>query len=160
MNVIVDIQGFKNEQNKFIPKEIAILCNESILVLLIKPPYPYYDLTQTERRQVGWIEKNRGILWNEGFVPYYHYTCIIQGFFKHKRIFTKGLEKVTWLKEILETDEVYNLEDFKCPNLETLLKQYSTTAKIHRCIFHNNVCALKYASCLKMWCQENNVLCE
>lgn len=61
MSAIVDVQGFKTEANEFIIKEIAILCDKKIQVFLIKAPFPFYDLTKEERRQVSWIERNRKI---------------------------------------------------------------------------------------------------
>lgn len=157
MNMIMDVQGFKSENNKFIPKEIAIICKKSVLVLLIKPPYPFYYLTQKERLQVSWIEKNRGILWNEGYVPYCSYKSLILDFCKNKRIYTKGCEKVLWLKEITESDDVYNLEDRNCPNLETLSDKYSMSSDIQNCIYHTNVCSFKNVSCLNKWCIDNNI---
>lgn len=158
MNVIVDVQGFKTEYNEFIPKEIAIQFDNQILVLLIKPPYPFYNLTKKERLQVAWIEKNRGILWNEGYVPYFNYKFLILDFIKHKKIFAKGYEKVMWLKVILENKNVYNLEESSCPSLETLYKKYSTSSDIQSCVYHSNICALKNVTCLRKWCIENNVL--
>lgn len=157
MNVIVDVQGFKSEGNEFIPKEIAIMCKGRIQVLLIKPPHPFYDLTKKERLQVSWIEKNRGIYWNEGFVPYFNYKSCFLDFLKNKCIYTKGNEKVLWLKDILHIDNVYNLESKNCPSLLTLYKSYSTSPDIISCIHHNNICALKNVYCLSKWCVENNV---
>lgn len=158
MNVIIDVQGFKNEDNKFIPKEIAVLCKNSILVLLIKPPYAFYDLTKKERSTVAWIERNRGILWNEGFVPYLNYKFLILDFCKNKRIYAKGREKVLWLKEILESNNVFNLEELNCPNLETLYDKYSDCSDIKSCIYHRKMCALKNVACLNKWCKENKYL--
>lgn len=56
MIAIVNVQGFKTETNEFIIKEIAILCDKKVQVFLIKPPYPFNDLTKKERLQVSWIE--------------------------------------------------------------------------------------------------------
>lgn len=155
MNVIVDIQGFKNERNEFIPKEIAIISKSDIMILLIKPPYPFYDLTKKERVQVAWIERNRGIKWNEGIVPYYNYKCKLQDFLKNKCIFTKGAEKVLWLKDIFQNNYVYNLEDKGCPNFATM---YRDSSNIRSCIYHKNICAVKNVFCLYNWCKENNVI--
>ena len=90
---IVDIQGFKTDENKFLPKEIAILCNGQMQNFVIKPPYPFYDLTKTERKQVSWIERNRKILWSEGFIPYLNFKYHILDYLSDKCIYTKGLEK-------------------------------------------------------------------
>lgn len=157
MNAVVDIQGFKSENNKFIPKEIAILCENHVLVLLIKPPYPFYNLTRKERMQVAWIERNIGILWNEGFVPYFNYKFLIWDYLKNKNIFTKGCEKVMWLKEILGNDNIYNLEENNCPNLKTLYQKYSMSSDIQSCIYHSNTCALKNVTCLRNWCITNKI---
>lgn len=155
MSVIMDVQGFKSEGNKFIPKEIAILSENRGLVLLIKPLYPFYSLTKKERLQVAWIERNRGIFWNEGFIPFINFKFHILDFFLNKRVYTKGFEKMMWLKEILETNNVYNLEDFDCPRLETLHEKYSMSTEIQSCIYHNKICAYKNVFCLKKWCVEN-----
>lgn len=158
MNVIVDVQGFKNEDNQFIPKEIAIVSKTHSFVLLIKPPYPFYNLTKKERLSVSWIERNRGILWNEGFVPYLNYKILLKDFFKNKRVYTKGYEKVLWLKDILQNSNVYNLEDNNCPSFENLFKIYERSSELKSCIYHENVCAYKNVFCLYKWCIENNVL--
>lgn len=47
MTAIVDVQGFKTEANEFIAKEIAILCDNKIQVILIKPPFPYHKRLET-----------------------------------------------------------------------------------------------------------------
>lgn len=156
MSVIMDVQGFKSEDNKFIPKEIAILSGNRSLVLLIKPPYPFYNLTKKERLQVAWIERNRGIFWNEGFIPFANFKFHILDFLKNKYIYTKGFEKMMWLKEILETNHVYNLEDFDCPSLETLHEKYSMSTEILSCIYHDKICAYKNVFCLKKWCIEDD----
>lgn len=157
MSVIVDVQGFKSEHNMFIPKEIAILSEKNSLVLLIKPPYPFYNLTKKERLHVAWIERNRGIFWKEGFIPYLNFKFHILDFFKNKYIYPKGSEKVMWLREILETNNVYNIEDLQCPSLETLHEKYSTSADIRSCIYHTKICAYKNVLCLKKWCVENAI---
>lgn len=125
MNVILDVQGFKNEQNEFIPKEIAILWNRQIFVQLIKPPYPFYFLTKKERLQVAWIEKNRGIFWNEGYIPYLNLKSTLHDFLKDKCIFTKGSEKVLWIKDMVNNNNIHNLEDISCPSLVKLYEKYS-----------------------------------
>lgn len=156
-NAIVDVQGFKTEQNEFIPKEIAIMSNNKIFVLLIKPPFPFYNLTKKERIQVSWIERNRGIYWNQGFVPYVNYKNVIGDFLKNKCILTKGYEKVSWIKDMFNNYNVHNLEDRQCPNLESLRSKYSTSTDILSCIYHEHICALKNVLYLNKWCKENNI---
>lgn len=154
MNAIVDVQGFKTETNEFIIKEIAILCDKKVQVFLIKPPYPFYDLTKKERLQVSWIERHRKIYWNEGEVLYSKHKTLIANILRDKNIYVKGSEKTEWLK-IFTNYDVNNLEDKGCPSLLSLQKQYENCNDLYSCIYHNSVCALKNVICLNKWCIEN-----
>lgn len=155
MKAIVDVQGFKRDNNEFILKEIAIICNDQVQVLLFKPPFPFYDLTKTERRQVSWIERNRRILWNAGVIPYYKNEIYIKELLRNKTIYTKGLEKILWLKYITGNNDVFNLEDKNCPSLLHLYNEYKTSNDVFCCMYHPTICALKNVTCLKKWCNDN-----
>lgn len=162
MNAIVDLQGFKTDGNKFILKEIAILSNDQLQVFLIKPPFPFYDLTKTERKQVSWIERNRKIYWNEGYIPYSKHKMYIADILKSKHIITKGLEKVIWINEILSDDNnnnycIYNLEDSGCPSIMTLYEKYESSIDMFRCSYHSFICAMKNVLCFKKWCEDNKL---
>lgn len=157
MTAIVDVQGFKTEANKFVLKEIAILCSDKLQMFLIKPPFPFYDLTKQERRQVAWIERNRKICWGEGFIPYSNYQYLILDLLRDKCIYIKGLEKVLWLKNILNNNNVINLEDKGCPSLPSLYDQYKYSEDLYSCIYHSSICALKNVLCLKKWCSDNKL---
>lgn len=159
MNALVDVQGFKTYDNKFILKEIAILCKERVQVFLIKPPFPFYDLTKSERKQVCWIERNRNILWKEGFIPYgqfKQYTDIVN-ILKDKCIIVKGMEKTIWLKDLLQNNCIYNVEDKGCPSFISLYDKYKSSSEVKTCLYHTNVCALKNVICLNLWCNDNKV---
>lgn len=158
MNAIVDLQGFKKDNNEFILKEIAILCSRQTLVLLIKPPFPFYELSKTERSTVSWIERNRKIFWDEGFIPYSQMSQYITNYLKNKVIYVKGSEKVLWLKNLIQSDQIHNIECYNCPNFQTLYKTYLNCSYVFSCIFHSNVCALRNVTCLNMWLDHKGVL--
>ena len=156
MSAIVDLQGFKTKFNKFIPKEIAILYGNQVQVYLLKPPFPYNELNELEKKQVNWIQINRKVLWNEGVIPYVAIKNCID-FLEDKKIFVKGYEKTAWMKELLESNHnVYNLENYDCPSLQDLEIKYKKT-NIFSCIYHSNVCALKNVFLLNEWCIDNKV---
>lgn len=159
MNAFVDIQGFKTDDNKFILKEMAILCNGQMQVFLVKPPFKFYDLSKSERLQVCWIERNRNILWNEGFIPFCHfqqYTGIVN-ILKDKCIIAKGMEKIVWLRELLKNNCIYNIEDKDCPSFISLYEKYNNSLEVKTCMYHKNVCALKNVLCLSLWSKDNKV---
>lgn len=157
MSAIVDVQGFKTEDNKFIVKEIAIFSDNQQHVFLIKAPFPFSDLTETEKKQVRWIERNRKIYWSSGNIPYANHKILLAGFLKDKNVYCKGLEKVSWIRNITNNSIVYNLEDNGCPNLFELYSKYSSFKNVSCCIHHSTVCALKNVLCLRNWCIDNNL---
>lgn len=154
----VDIQGFKTDDNNFILKEIAIAHNDQVQVLLLKPPFPFYNLTYTERKQVKWIERNRKINWNDGFIPYDNFLVHIDEFLTDKIIYCKGVEKVTWLSHFLDRGDIINIEDLRCPSLLSLYEKYRLSNDIFNCIYHPTICALRNVTCLKKWCTENKII--
>lgn len=157
---IVDLQGFKTDYNEFIVKELAILCENQTLVLLIKPPYPFYELSKTEKMQVQWIERNRKIYWHEGFTPFLNFKQYVADYLKDKIIYVKGFEKVVWLKNIVQDGNIINLDD--SPSLRKLYENYSMSKDIFSCVYHTHICALKNVMCLKKWMYEvnNNIFFE
>lgn len=168
MSTIVDIQGFQSDTNDFIPKEIAIQCNKEVLVILIKPPYPYHELSVVQRNTVDWVERNRQIFWDGGFVHYRNFRNCIE-FLRNKKIYVKGLEKSVWLKNVLEDkyddedycirgihNRFYNLEDFGCPSFSTLYEIYKGW-NIKRCTYHPKNCAFTNVYYLIKWCDDSKI---
>lgn len=97
MSVIVDLQGFKTDDNKFIVKEIALLSNY-IQTYLIKPPFSYYLLTENEKKQVRWIQHNRQVYWDDGVVKYTDCRKFLYKLLQDKKIYVKGAEKILWVE--------------------------------------------------------------
>lgn len=157
--VIVDIQGFKNSDNEFIVKELAIATQEHTYIFLVKPPYPFNSLTAEEKKQVRWIERNRGYRWSEGYVDYREFQRIIKPYLKDKNICVKGDEKINWVQDLCgKENTVLDISYLSAPNLNTLCKMYcSDNTALYNCIYHKKICALKNVICIKKWCIENKV---
>lgn len=149
---IVDVQGFKTDENKFIVKEIAIAFNDQLQHLLILPPCPLHNLSPQERKQVWWMQKNRKICWNEGFIPYTDYLIHVEDFLSDKTIYCKGSEKAHWIKTMFLHNDVINLEDMQCPNLLSLYEEFRLSSDVFNCIYHPTICALKNVTSLRKWC--------
>lgn len=153
--IFVDLQGFKNSNNKFIVKEFAIVTKEWSQVFLVKPPYPYSSLTPEEKKQTKWIERNRGIFWSEGFIDSRECTRVIHLYLANKNVVVKGQEKIKWVKEICEICNVVDIGDKGCPNLSTLHEKYANCNLY--CMNHKKQCALKNVICLKKWYFDNHM---
>lgn len=150
----VDLQGFYNYKNDFIVKEFAIATKDFTQIYLVKPPYNFSTLTDSEKRQVRWLERNRGIYWREGFVDYLEFKRLIKPVLLDKTLFVKGYEKINWVKKLSPFCSVIDIEEQGCPNLETLCKKYDKDKKFN-CFNHKNVCALKNVLCVKRWYYDN-----
>lgn len=153
--IFIDLQGFKNLNNDFIIKEFAIATSEWTQVFLVKPPYAYATLSSEEKKQVNWLERNRGIRWSEGFINYQEFKRLIPTYLRNKNIVVKGCEKVKWIKNLFETCNILDIGDKGCPKLFSLHEKYKE-CKIN-CVNHDKQCALKNALCLFKWYYDNHM---
>lgn len=155
--IFVDVQGFKDSQNTFIIKELALVTSEYTQTFVIKPPYPFSSLTPEEKRQVLWIERNRNIYWSEGFIDYREFKRVIIPYLDNQKILTKGLEKTKWIKELCSTCEVIDVGEKGWPCFKDLYIKYCKDHNRYNCIVHKKYCALKNAICIKKWYYDNNM---
>lgn len=155
--LFVDLQGFKNYKNQFIIKEFALAMSEYTQIFLIKPPYHFLKLDSNERKQVKWMENNRGILWSEGYIDYNEFRRIIKPVLLNQNIFVKGQEKVKWVRELCENCNIVDLGEKGYPNFSRLYKKYLKDNINFNCFVHKNHCALKNVICIRKWFYENNM---
>lgn len=112
MNLVVDIQCFKRENNKFIVKELAAYNGEQLFHCVFRPPFALSTLSPDLQKQAQWLTKNHHCIeWTSGSIPHYMFSKVIEDMTKHvDRIYVKGREKATYLQQfisqpIIELDE-------------------------------------------------------
>ena len=114
MRLIVDIQGFKDEKNTFLPKELAAFDGHRISHYIFKKPYPLDFLSPECHRQAVWLMKNHHCInWNEGFTPHHYFSNIIEKLTEEVEVefvYVKGVEKAAFVKKyskkpVIEIDE-------------------------------------------------------
>lgn len=156
-NFIVDLQGFKDYNNSFILKEFAIATKHYTQIFLIKPPFSYSYLSSDEQKQVRWIERNRGILWREGFIDIREFKRLIKPILNEQTVLVKGEEKIKWLKELCDSCEVIDIAEKGCPNLPSLYKMCDSesnkliNSSTMTCMFHKKICGLKNVLLIQKW---------
>lgn len=155
--VIVDVQGFKDTKNTFIIKEFAILYDGYTQTFLVKPPYPFTNLKIEEKKQVRWLEANRGIFWSEGFIDFREFKRTVIQYLNKKTILTKGTEKIQWIQDLCANCEIIDLGEKGCPNFLKLYSDYENSRDYLNCIHHKKMCALKNIMCLKKWYDDNKL---
>lgn len=144
--LVLDVQGFKLENNKFIPKELAAYDGNKICHYVFKPPFDIRFLPSHLRKQADWLMKNHhSILWNDGFTPIHKFSNIMKNLTEQvDQVYVKGTEKMQYIKKYT-LNPVIDLGDD--PPLQK--------EKPH-CFYHSNpicICALTnvyylYNNCL------------
>lgn len=112
MNLILDIQGFKDENNKFIPKELAAYDGDKINHHVFKQPFSMDLLSPEAYNQALWLMKyHHCICWKSGHTPVHHFSTIIKTLTDDfEFVYVKGREKADYIKKycnktIIEIDE-------------------------------------------------------
>lgn len=155
----VDLQGFLYNNDCFHVKEICILTKNIKFHEFVKPPIPFSELTFSCQKQVSWLaESYHGLNWNAGYVSSQEMRNTILPILKKKIVFLKGLNKVKWMKEILQDETIIciNLEDVGC---ELKLSEQSIQVQ-SACAKHKHAhscCARNNASLLKKWYFSNKL---
>ena len=156
MDIVVDIQGFRNDDAKFIPKEVALLAINKPIVghWIMTPPCSFGDLPERARRENNWLSRNyHGIEWFDGEADPEYFTQQLREITRCVRyIYSRGHEKAQYLRNLLSRN-VYNLEGISPPfkNLPDVKENGG------RCVHHGFrsntkfACALHNAYKLKHW---------
>lgn len=143
--MIVEIQAFRDNENKYIVKELALVSSylHNRNLYLFKPPYNIEQLNETAMKQTVWCTDHyHGLPWNYGDVDYRELPFILRSHAnQHKVICTKGSEKAKWLQEILKRD-VIDLD----PIVQTSFKRLPRTS--YYCPLYHMECAMDH--CLKL----------
>lgn len=169
----VDFQGFKNNSNGFIVKEIALVTRNLQLHDIIKSPYALCTLDEDHRKQVNWLTKNyHGLGWNDGYITLNELRKTILPILRQKTVFVKGTGKIKWLEYILECNmatinrkicQIFNLEESEIECSISLHKKNVNNYNdggYHICKHHRHLqnmnnrkcqCALENVLVLKDW---------
>lgn len=156
--MLFDVQGFKDNNNRFIVKEIYVETKNLQFHDIIKSPAIIEkSLDKKHRRESNWLIKNyHGISWKDGYITLNELRRTLYPIFNdnNMHVYVKGEEKIKWVKEIMENDGI------NCKNVEkegfdvlpeekekcwacTKHKHIATTTKVH--------CALENVKLLKKW---------
>ncbi|XP_070171148.1 uncharacterized protein [Polyergus mexicanus] len=161
MDIVIDIQGFRDANAKFIPKEVAIIALDAPFVghWIMMPPYSFGDLPRNVRHENNWLTRNyHDIEWFDGEANPKYFTSQLREITRQARhIYVRGAEKETYLRNLLSRN-IYNLEDispaFKNLSEGEVRGRYCGYHGFRKFgIFH---CALRNAYKLKYWLIERN----
>lgn len=116
MEAVVEFHGFKDNHNRFVIKELAVVGPKFQSQVIFSAPYGQSVLNEKARKSARWLEQHfHMIKWSEGGIAYDE--RLVRNLLKpFSIVYTKGLEKSVFLKEfhcnVVEITE--NLECKDC----------------------------------------------
>lgn len=158
MDFIISVQGLRDVNNKFIPKEVAVLGLQNRVVehWIIKAPHNFAELPLGIKRSNEYISNHfHGIRWHEGDISFEQLVFHLQQVAKVAiRVFTRGHDNWRYLENVMSR-EIVNVEDMYAPTFEVLKKNYPSS---FMCLNHSiqdtsnsRDCALNQAYLLRKW---------
>lgn len=169
MEFILDFQGFKNINNEFIVKELAVVSIDGNLyeLQLFQPPCQFQQLPTHLQKQVIWLEKQcHGLYWSSGFRSYKDLKEVLNTLFKQSNstIYLKGEEKMKFILNMVSNHDgikVVDVTSMGCPNLKTL-KQQTNLNMFKSCNFNHNLnsCAFVNVHVILHWLKNEKAVSE
>lgn len=159
---IVDVQGFKDINNRFIVKEFYLETRNMTFHDIVKSPVELKRiLNRRQRNSIDWLtHQYHGIHWNDGFIELSELRNILWNYLDKLRLFVKGKEKILWLKQIMKNDNLscVNFEEF---DNNISLRNAEKKKDFICCINHAHIKSKKIAQCavanvkiLRKWTRE------
>lgn len=132
---VVEFQAFKDNDNGFIVKELAIVGSSFSCQLVFCPPYGICHLNEKMRRTARWLTRHyHRIQWEDGEIPYDE-EIIRSLCTPFQFIYTKGPEKVAFLKRFHSNVREYPGDGKLCDGIvNCILPQHSGGGA--RCALH------------------------
>ena len=159
MDFIIDIQGFRDSEKKFLPKEVAITCLQEKISdhWIVQAPHSLADLpTDVKEFNTFLATDVHGVHWFDGEVTLRQLHRHLYNIARLSRtIFVRGAEKARYI-EALFGRRVVNLEKYKSPTFKKLNTMFpnNTVCSTHSTQFllaKKEFCALYKVNQLKKW---------
>lgn len=153
---VVEI-SFLRANGRYFVKELAyyVMETDDSGVYTFKPPFPYKELSLSDRRLCSWITRHiTSIQWNEGEYDYSQLDDLTRSISEmNYKFYTKGDEKSKTLTRYFGKP-VENIEKLGCPKLEELPEPLEL-----KCIYHedNANCCLLRAYRIAQWLKKINL---
>lgn len=161
MILIVDMQGFVDNNDRFLPKEVAVVSlddRESIAHWVVLPSIPIQHLSAEAKAKYRWLSSHHhGITWGAGSIEYFRVVLELQKMADQANlIYVRGCEKAEFLKKYIQT-KIIDLELNKGNMPFTKMPKVRKSCYFHRMQRNSNLsCALTNALKIKQWMLEGS----
>ena len=161
MEYVIDFQGFHDDADNFILKEVCIQSVENGKLLgerkqfLLLPPFDFKYLSDSKKKEVNYLKNcYHKFTWNCGLQEYDEIYSIFKNLTDIRCIYVKGSEK----KKVLEKEfnshiKIIDLETLNCPSLSVLKQRYRLCDNCVNCPFMHNTqnCSVYHVYLLTKW---------
>src|SRR5436190_4879005 len=114
MDLILDFQGFKDNSNHFIVKELAVVSKDAQYFQhwIVKPPFSYWELNLKQQKSCSWNTKyHHGLTWHTGDITKHELHFRLTDILKDCCVFVKGKVKADYIQEQYPNCYVMELTD-------------------------------------------------
>lgn len=159
---IIDFQAFKDGNNKYVLKELAVISIRRAIIghFLIKSPFDVKKLPADKRSSVNYlIDHHHGIRWEDGYITFKELVTLICDITANaSQIFIKGNERARFIEKLTNKPTI-DLDTLKCPRAKFLQVEPSTPDCFyyrHSADYHSyfEACSLRRVYKLKNWYKE------
>lgn len=158
MDYFLDLQGFYNNTDQLIVKELSIISSDDTKSyhILYKPPYSFSHLSLKSQKTAKWLRlTHHGLTWQDGTCDLSTIGELINSL-NASKIYVKSLLKKIYIKSLLKNNsiQVINLEDYGCPSLAKLRQHYRNINGVEKCQFSHSVgtiCANENVKIISKW---------
>ena len=162
MDIVVDIQFFKNNKREYVPKEIAVVSiNKNFSAhWVLQSTIPLNAMVKCTRRENDWLTRNHhGLNYFDGEASFELVKKCLRDLVKEvNKIYVRGAIKSETLNKII-AHQIHNLENNEhCPSFDNL---FSDLYCMHHAAKNKYYfCALNNAYKLKSWLSTKSFIQE
>lgn len=137
-SAVIEFHGFKDNDNEFVVKELAIVSDNFQTQLVFKAPYDRCLLNEKMQRTTRWLTRSfHKIRWEYGGVPYD--MELIRSLCKpFATLYTRGLEKVRFLEhfhpDVKNLSTLFVNSNLSVDNVKITCSEDDTS----RCLIHEH----------------------
>lgn len=132
MDLVINIQGFRDNCGKFISKEVAVIAiGEPIFGhWIMTPPYLFDDLPEKSKWENNWFTRNYHGIEFDDETNYEYFALQLREITRQARyIYSRGQEKTHYLRHLLSRN-IYSLEEIS-PTFKNLSEGEENTQRFH-----------------------------
>jgi len=118
---VVDVQGFRANNNDFILKEICVMRDRDIMFHeVFLPPFEWHELSKEAQRTNNYCRRFvHGLRWDSGTIPYCQMEDVLTRVFNgHDLVYTKGSEKATFLRRFVHMVDLDDMIGLRLSQME------------------------------------------